>query len=124
MPAIWSLKAAINYIKPRLSEINERETRLSQYFLDGLSNLDNVMVYNKDRKRVATICFIIKNLPTSDVVAILDKNNICVRGGIHCAILAHETLGTVETGAVRASLNYMNTEGEIDTFLSVLKGMG
>ena len=123
MPAIWSLKTAIDYIKPRLSEINERETKLAERLIKGLLSLDNVIVYNQDRKRVSTICFNLKGIPSSDVVAILDKNGVCVRGGIHCAILAHETLGIVKNGAVRASLNFMNTEAEVDAFLEILRGM-
>jgi len=123
MPAIWSLKTAIDYIKPKLSEINKRETQLIEYLISGLLSIKNVIVYKQDRKRVSTICFNIKGMRSSDVIAALDKNGICVRGGIHCAILAHETLGTVKTGAVRVSLNYMNTESEIDIFLELLRGL-
>lgn len=123
MPAIWSLKKAIDYIKPRLSEINERETQLTERLIKGLFSIDTVIVYNQERKRVPTICFNVKGMPSSDVVATLDKNGVCVRGGIHCAILAHETLGTVKTGAVRASLNFMNTEAQVDAFLEILRGL-
>lgn len=44
-----------------------------------------------------------------------------VRGGIHCAILAHETIGTVKTGAVRVSINAFNTKEEIYKFINVIK---
>ena len=64
-----------------------------------------------------------KGMSSSDVVSHLDKNGICVRGGIHCTILAHETLQTVKTGAIRASLNFMNTEQEVDYFLDVIREM-
>ena len=82
--------------------------------------LDKVVLYNEDYSRVPTICFNIKGMASNDVVSYLDKNEICVRGGIHCAILAHETLGTAETGAVRVSLNVFNTEKEVDTFIKVI----
>ena len=36
-------------------------------------------------------------------------------------ILAHEAIGTVETGAVRISLNYKNTKAEIDHLLDTLR---
>ena len=39
----------------------------------------------------------------------LDGAGICVRSGLHCAPLAHRTLGTGENGAVRASFGYFNT---------------
>jgi Selenocysteine lyase len=123
MPAIWSLKAAIEHINPQLVRINEREKQLTAQLLTGLLSLDNIVVYKPECNRVSTVCFNVKNTPSSEVVTILDRNNICVRGGIHCAILAHETLGTVQLGAVRVSLNYMNTEDEIDTLLKIIRGI-
>ena len=62
----------------------------------------------------------VKGVAYSDVVKYLDQHGICVRGGIHCAILAHETIGTVETGAVRVSVNSFNTAAEIDEFIRVI----
>lgn len=123
MPAIWSLKTSIEYLKPKLAEINEHEDKLTQKLLSGMLNLDNIIVYKPDQKRVSTICFNVKNMPSNNVVESLDKSGICVRGGMHCAILAHESLGTVQTGAVRVSLNFTNTEHEIDTFLTTLGGL-
>ena len=38
---------------------------------------------------------------------------IAVRGGFHCAGLAHKTIGTWETGAVRMSLGPFNTKKQI-----------
>lgn len=123
MPAIWSLKTSIEYLKPRLSGINECEKKLSQQLLNGMLSLNNVIVYKPGRERVSTMCFNVEGMSSSDVVEALDKNQICVRGGLHCTVLGHETLGTVQTGAVRASLNFMNTENEIDVFLKILGGL-
>ena len=36
-----------------------------------------------------------------------------MRAGLHCAPLAHESAGTLETGTVRFSLSAFNTEREI-----------
>ena len=57
------------------------------------------------------------------VVKELSRRDICVRGGVHCAVLAHETLGTLETGTVRVSLNHWNTQEEIQSFFTALKEM-
>jgi selenocysteine lyase/cysteine desulfurase len=38
---------------------------------------------------------------------------IASRGGYHCAALAHKTIGTYETGAVRLSVGPYNTKWEI-----------
>ena len=123
MPAIWSLKVAIEYIQTCFDEISKTEHQLTEYLLLKMKQLPNVQVYRPEKARVSTICFNVLGIASSEVVRILDKTSICVRGGIHCAILAHETLGTVETGAVRVSLNYMNTKEEIDCFIEVIKGI-
>ena len=94
------------------------------YLLDGLRRIDSVIVYDEENFRVATCSINVRRMSSDKLVSLLDKNGICVRGGIHCAILAHEAIGTVSTGTVRLSLNYMNTEQEIDTVLDVIKSVG
>ena len=123
MPAIWALKTSIEYIQKNQIRINEKEGQLTDMLLAGMKRLENVQIYKPEAERVPTICFNVKGVPSSDVVSILDKHQICVRGGIHCAVLAHTTLGTVRSGAVRVSMNYENSEEEIETFLQILGGI-
>ena len=40
----------------------------------------------------------------------LDKKGIIVRSGYHCAPLAHKTIGSSDTGTVRVSFGYYNTD--------------
>lgn len=120
MPAIWSLKCSMEYIVSHQSEIHEKETALLARLMEGLRNLEKVIIYESDQERVPTVCFNVRNIASSDVVRYLDLHGICVRGGMHCAILAHETLGTVESGAVRVSMNHFNTEDEVDEFIRVI----
>ena len=47
----------------------------------------------------------------------LGEAGFALRAGLHCAPLAHRTVGTLETGTVRASLSAFNRMGEIDQFL-------
>lgn len=123
MPAIWALKTAIEYIEENVDKSREQESLLLQSAIEKLNRIENVIVYHPDIERVSTFCFNIKGVPSSEVVQILDNHGICVRGGIHCAIKAHETLGTVKTGAVRISLNVFNTLQEIDEFVRVIEGI-
>ena len=123
MPAIWSLKTALDYIIKHHEENSQKESALLQYLVEQLRADDRVTIYRLEAMRVPTICFNIDGIPSSEVVRKLDMSSICVRGGIHCAILAHQTIGTVETGAVRISLNYQNTKEEIDYFCHTIKEM-
>ncbi len=121
MPAIWALKNAIEYLESNYQRIGEIEKDLTNYCIQRLSNISGVKIYNVDKHRVSTFCFNIEGVPSNSVVEQLDKYGICVRGGIHCAILAHKSLGTVQTGAVRISLNHYNTKEEIDYLIEKIK---
>lgn len=121
MPAIWALKAGIEYISSNAKDIGEKEKNLMEYLLQGLKYIDGITIYDEDLKRVPTCCFTLVDQASDKTIALLDSKEICARGGIHCAILAHEALGTVGTGAVRVSLSYTNTKAEIDQMLDVLR---
>ena len=121
MPAIWALKAAIEYLRENHAAIQTYENQLLEQLLFGMRNIPGVIVYNLDCARVPTVCFNIDNRLSSDIVSELDQRGFCVRGGIHCAILAHETLGTVKTGAVRVSINHQNTKEEIEAFINAVE---
>lgn len=45
---------------------------------------------------------------------------IATRFGLHCAAIAHRTLGTLQTGATRISLSRYNTPDELDTLFEAL----
>lgn len=121
MPAIWSLNVALDFDLQYFELNKEKENQMMQYLIRELQGLTNITIYDKDEKRVSTLGINVNGYKSSEIVELLDKNEICTRGGIHCAILAHEALGTVEAGVVRLSLNYLNTKEEIDTLINVLK---
>lgn len=120
MPAIWSLKVAIEIIEKNIEYASQYESDLLNRLIEGLQRDKNIILYNTDKLRVPTICFNIQGVPSSEVVSYLDKHGVCVRGGIHCAILAHKQIGTVETGAVRVSLNAYNTLEEVEKFIQII----
>ena len=66
--------------------------------------------------QAATVSF----LPGQDceeAAEVLARQGIAVRAGLHCAPLAHESAGTLETGTVRVSLGFDTTKAQIDAFL-------
>lgn len=121
MPSIWALKNAIEYLELNYKRIAEIEKDLTNYCIQRLATIGDVKIYNVDKQRVSTFCFNIEGVLSNTVVEWLDKYDICVRGGIHCAILAHQNLGTVKMGTVRVSLNYFNTKEEIDYFIEKIR---
>ncbi|MFN2364276.1 MAG: aminotransferase class V-fold PLP-dependent enzyme, partial [Halarsenatibacteraceae bacterium] len=52
----------------------------------------------------------------------IDKNyGIMARTGLHCAPLAHKTLGTYPEGTLRLSLGYFTTKNEIEKTIQAFK---
>ena len=49
-----------------------------------------------------------------------EKHKIMIRSGLHCAPIAHKTIGTFESGTARLSLSYFNTFEEVDMFLEII----
>lgn len=124
MPAIWALGEAVEYVDREYNRCINKERELVSYLLEKLKSIPFVTVYDTDYSRVCTVGFNIIGYSSNEVVRLLDKHGICVRGGIHCAILAHEALGTVDTGVVRVSLCDNNTIEEIDELIMIIKAMG
>ena len=52
-----------------------------------------------------------------EAAEILGRNDIAVRAGLHCAPLAHESAGTLETGTVRISFGHDAAPYQSGTFL-------
>ena len=71
--------------------------------------------------RCAVISFNIENMDSSLVGYELNKRNIAVRTGYHCAPLIHKALGTINYGTVRVSFGYFNTFSEIESLIKSLK---
>ena len=120
MPAIWSLKAGVEYLANNGAELTEQEQRLTDLLVEGLKSIPGITVFDLEYKRVPTCCFIKQDLPSDKIIQLLDREGICARGGIHCAILAHEAIGTVNTGAVRISIGFGNTAKDINELLRIL----
>ncbi len=123
-PAIAGLSAGIAYIsRIGIREIYERNTYLIDTLTEKLSAIDGVTLYGIYSPRTPTLIFNKRGLCSEEVAEKLNRSGICVRGGFHCAPLAHASLGTGECGAVRASLTFGNTLSEIDTFARAVSAL-
>ncbi len=118
-PAIVSLLYGVRYINAEGMEcITERVNKLTEYTADAISSIPNIYVYEYGH---GIVSFNVKNIPSEFISLRLNKHGICTRGGLHCAPLAHKTFGTVNGGAVRASLSYLNKKSDINEIQKVLR---
>ena len=91
---------------------------LRKYLIDRLKELEFVEVYNSNVDS-GSIAFNIKNVFAQDTAIYLDKYNICVRAGNHCAKILSDAIKVNNT--CRISLSFYNTKEEIDLLINVLK---
>ena len=49
------------------------------------------------------------------------ENDILVRVGLHCAPMAHQTLGTYPDGTVRVSMGFFNTTEDVETAAAAIR---
>ena len=61
-------------------------------------------------------------LDCEELAARLAERGVCVRAGLHCAPLAHESAGTLDTGTLRLSFSPFLSEGELREGLGILLG--
>lgn len=127
LPAIYGLNHSISYINNvGIDSIQQKETDLTDYFLKNISGFPSVRVIGKkdtvDRTSVISLDFTgHDNAETA--YRLSDEYGIMCRVGLHCAPLAHETLGTLKSGTVRLSFGFFNTFDEIDRFFIALRGI-
>ena len=106
VPGISGLLAGVKFIKKLTpTAIGEYECALTASLAEDLSVIKGVKLigdpFSKSRSAVLSIVTPIDCITLSD--ELYKKYGICARAGLHCAPLAHKTLGTFDSGTVRFS---------------------
>lgn len=118
---ILTLKAGIDFLSKNFENLQKFEENLTKYLYNSIKNLKFLKIYSKESSK-NIVLINLEDMDSSFVANVLDeKFNICVRAGLHCAPLIHKHLGTLQTGAVRISIDFNNTKQEIDQLIFALK---
>jgi cysteine desulfurase family protein len=121
------LAAGVRFILDKTVEkIRKKDMQLAGRFIQGADEISGCTLNGpKDvQKQTSTISFTLDKYAPSEVGLTLDeKYGILCRVGLHCAPLAHRTMGTFPEGTVRFGMGYFNTEREVDFALEALQKM-
>ena len=110
---------AIRYLKKiGMEKIEERERHLREYLIEKLIKIPHIDILNLESES-GIVAFNVSDIFSQDVAYYLNKYNICVRAGNHCAKLTKNVTGV--DSSLRISLYFYNTESEIDELVELLK---
>jgi len=122
---IYGLQKGVQFIlETGVEAIRARENHLLRLFYDGIKNLERVKIYGdfEPEDRLPVIAINVDGLTSAELAGLLwEDYGIACRAGSHCAPLLHKRLGTAESGMVRFSFSYFNTEGEIEKGVSAIR---
>lgn len=119
------LGAAIAWLRARdPAKDRASEQERTRQLLDGLAALPGVAVAGPrdPRYQTGTVAFNIRSVDNGELAHVLDREfSVLGRSGLHCAPLAHRSLGTWPGGAMRLSLGLSTTAEEIRVALEALE---
>ena len=111
LPGIAGLRAGMRVALGHMREGREKAIALCSLMREELLNLPGVRVYTPEGAVLVT--FNAEGIGSQELSSLLDGEGIAVRGGLHCAPGVHRFLGTLSTGAVRASPGLYSTREDV-----------
>lgn len=123
VPGITGLGAGVRAVQKRgVSEIYTREMQFARHIAAALSHMPNVQLYtdleSQTERFAPLLSFTIRGMHSEEVGAALARRGVAVRAGLHCAVLAHRTYGTAETGTVRICPSIFTKTQDVKSLLN------
>ena len=120
MPCILGLKAGVTYVEKNFDKINNKIKKLTTLLFNYLKNNEKIKLFSFNPSS-GVMSFNIIGYSSSEIGDYLNnKYNICVRTGLHCAPLIHQTNGTMSTGMIRVSISSFNKLREIKKLIKAI----
>lgn len=125
MPGIAGLLAGVEYVLEKGTDAIFRQAdAYARTFYEGVRNLPGIQVYG-DFEAALRTPVVALNLKDYDSAAVADelmqRFDIAVRSGGHCAPLMHKALKTGKQGAVRFSFSHFNTMEEVQEAVKAMR---
>ena len=124
---IAGLSAAVDFLKETgPARVFAHDDALARRFYDGVRRISGVTVYG-DFSQAVRAPLVALNLDGMDCGTAADilseEYGIATRSGAHCAPRMHHALGTAQTGAVRFSFGWFNTQEETDAAVAAVRDL-
>ena len=121
--AISGLHAALTWFLENAEEIRTVEEKNHKRLLSILNTHSNITIVGpKDRSNcIGVVSCLFDDYSSDNIGDVLDRYEIAVRTGLHCAPIAHKTLKTFPAGTVRFRVGYFTSEEEFDLLAEALE---
>ena len=120
VPNIFGLYSGIKYLEALGDTVNIAESRITEYIVSKLKEINEIEVHHAEYG-VPVISIVPNKMLCDDLAFQLSKLGIAVRSGFHCAPLAHNAIGTYETGTVRISPSAFNSLDDCNYLIESIK---
>ena len=122
---IISMGEGIDFINSKgMNNIYDHELRMTGILFNGLKKDPNAVLYcpmPEKYRSAPMVSFNYKDYPSEKTAALLAKQDIAVRAGLHCSPLAHKFFNTLDRGTVRLCPSAFTTRRDCEIFLMRLK---
>lgn len=116
LPGIAGLMVGARFALAHRAEIEQYEAELAQRLRMRLGSIRGIRVLgHPSAPKVGVVSFVPNAMDTGELCDALSQNGFALRAGLHCAPSVHQWLGTLHTGACRASVGIYNTENDVDS---------
>ena len=119
VPGVAGLTAGINYLhRMGVESIGKKEKTQADRCVRALERM-GVKVFTGEHQ--SGTFSILPQIDCEEAAAFFAERGIALRAGLHCAPLAHESAGTVNTGTLRVSFGYDADHLQTQRFLQTAK---
>ena len=116
---VIGLSSSIDFINDvGIDKIYEYENQLTQYAYNQMKKINDIKIYGDFNNQTSIISFNIDGIHFNDLAMLLDKKNIAIRTGHHCAQPFMKCFNI--SGNARMSIGVYNTKDDIDYFINVI----
>ena len=116
---VIGLSASLDFINEvGIDKIYEYENKLTQYAYNQMIKSNDIKIYGDFSNQTSIISFNIDGVHFNDLAMLLDKKNIAIRTGHHCAQPFMKFFNI--TGNARMSVGIYNTKDDIDYFIKAI----
>ena len=123
VPGLIGLGAGMRWVRRHgVEAIGARERAVASRIYEQLRATDGIRLHSPSPAvGTGVISFTAETVGVAALSDALGRGGFAVRGGFHCAPMAHRTLGTLSEGTVRLSVGAYTTVQEGEKFVQFLK---